>query len=877
MENVRAAQRVVERTSALGSVAAGQLYTAPVSRATDDSRRIRILYVHHRRELGGAPSSLSYLIDNLDRSLFEPHVYTPIGPAAQLFEDVGAVVHTGPVSAFTHIWASVYRGRRWLLLMRELLLLIPHIVSLRRVLRENQFDVVHLNDSPLLAAAVLARRAHVPIVWHLRSALPDDAQDLRSRMIKLAIRRLANVRIAINDDVRDSFGSTDEVVPNAVDLERFRPGDADEAKRRLGIEAGHPTVAFFGFIYPSKGFREFIEAAARIRAQGVSATYLLVGGAVRGEAFFRTPLGWLLERLDLARNYESEARQLVRELELGDAMRFVPFTPETADLYRASDVVVAPSRGPELGRPVLEAAATGVPVVASGSRTGASVLVPNETGVLLARFDTSDLAAAVSELLRDDKRRKAMGTAARRLAERRFDPAANARRVEEIYRRLARRDDRIRVLYVHHRPQLGGAPASLAGLIRELDPRFEPHVFCPEGPAADLFRDVGATVHTGPVAIFSHAWDSPYGGLRWIVLGREAAALPTHIARLRSVLRSQHFPIVHLNDSPLLPAGMLAHRHGARVVWHLRSALASEGRDRRAAAVAALMGRWGDRAIAIDEDVAARFPLTLPVTIVHNSVRWPISTTDPQAAREHLGLPTDKVLIAFAGFVRRQKGWPELVRAARILEDKNAPVHFVIIGGGVRPPAYFRTPKGRLLELLDVVSDEESAIKSLVHENGLDHRFSFLPFTPETGDVYRAVDIVTFPNQGIGLGRPVLEAAAYGKPVVASGSEDGAGVLLPEETGILLHDRSPEAIADALVRLVDDRAIRERMGAAAAEHARRSFDPVANARAVEAVYDSLLERSRPRRSRRANAANGSSARTKAAAAAAPESDSTTRA
>src|SRR5262249_6630028 len=113
-------------------------------------------------------------------------------------------------------------------------------------------------------------------------------------------------------------------------------------------------------------------------------------------------------------------------------------------------------------------------------------------------------------------------------------------------------------------------------------------------------------------------------------------------------------------------------------------------------------------------------------------------------------------------------------------------------------------------------------------------------FTPETTDVYRALDIVTFPNQGVGLGRPVLEAAAHGKPVVASGSRRGADVLLPDETGILLDDPSPAAIARALGALVHDPATRERLGARAAAHARDRFDARRNAAAVERVYDSLL-------------------------------------
>src|SRR5262249_49690652 len=98
----------------------GRRARLPRTRAGGRMRPTPILFVHHRSELGGAPASLSYLIRELDRDRFEPHVYCPPGPAAELFREAGAVVHTGEVAAFTHIWASTYSGRRWLLLAREL-------------------------------------------------------------------------------------------------------------------------------------------------------------------------------------------------------------------------------------------------------------------------------------------------------------------------------------------------------------------------------------------------------------------------------------------------------------------------------------------------------------------------------------------------------------------------------------------------------------------------------------------------------------------------------------------------------------------------------------------------------------------------------------
>jgi glycosyltransferase involved in cell wall biosynthesis len=467
------------------------------------------------------------------------------------------------------------------------------------------------------------------------------------------------------------------------------------------------------------------------------------------------------------------------------------------------------------------------------------VLLPDETGVLLRSASAEELAVAVESLLRDGDRREGLGRAARAYAEERFDPRASADAIEAIYLRLARRPERERVLFVHHRPQLGGAPSSLAELIRHLGPRFEPHVYCPAGPAAELFAEAGAAVHTGPVSIFAHAWDSPYEGFRWLVLGREVASLPGHLRSLDRLIREQRFGIVHLNDAPLLPAAFVAHRRRCKVVWHLRSALAGGGTDLRARIITRLIDRWGDAAIAIDSDVAGGFPTRLPLTVIHNSVT---SSDEPPKTdvRRELGLPEDRLLVGYAGFVRRPKGWPELVEAARLLADADLPIHFVILGGGVRRPEYFRTLSGRVLSRLGVLTDEESAIKQLVAARGLGDRFSFLEFTPRTARIYSALDVMTFPNQGVGLGRPVLEAAAHGLPVVASGSSDGAGLLLPGETGLLLADPAPDAIAAALRLLLSDSDLRRRMGAAAREHARASFDPNANAAAVEAVYVQLL-------------------------------------
>ena len=77
------------------------------------------------------------------------------------------------------------------------------------------------------------------------------------------------------------------------------------------------------------------------------------------------------------------------------------------------------------------------------------------------------------------------------------------------------------------------------------------------------------------------------------------------------------------------------------------------------------------------------------------------------------------VTVGFAGYLRSQKGWPELVDAARLLIADGIDAHFVIVGGGIRPPSFFRTARGRLLERLGLLSDDESLIPERVSRSGL--------------------------------------------------------------------------------------------------------------------------------------------------------------
>ena len=141
----------------------------------------------------------------------------------------------------------------------------------RRTLRRNQFELVHFNDSPLIPAAWLARREHLPVVWHLRSALPDGGKD---RALGVRARGDPEAR----DDVDRDHPRRRERLRRRLDgrpeLRRPRrassPGDPASAKAALGLPARPPGRLVLRLHLPVEGLPRVHRgrrAAARPRAR----------------------------------------------------------------------------------------------------------------------------------------------------------------------------------------------------------------------------------------------------------------------------------------------------------------------------------------------------------------------------------------------------------------------------------------------------------------------------------------------------------------------------------------------------------------------------------------------------------------------------------
>jgi D-inositol-3-phosphate glycosyltransferase len=191
-----------------------------------------------------------------------------------------------------------------------------------------------------------------------------------------------------------------EIIAPGVEHALFAPGDQRGARDALGIDNEIPVLVFVGRIQPLKGPDVAVRALHRVAQTeaGRKAVLYIVGGASGSEGDAEVAL------LD----------GLVAELGLSDHVVFVPPQPHhiLSTYYRAADVVVVPSRSESFGLVALEAAACGVPVVASAVGGLLSLVDDQVTGVLVSDRRPEHFAAAILSILENPERAAAMSQAA---------------------------------------------------------------------------------------------------------------------------------------------------------------------------------------------------------------------------------------------------------------------------------------------------------------------------------------------------------------------------------------------------------------------------------------------------------------------------------
>ena len=276
-------------------------------------------------------------------------------------------------------WRPMRIERRSMNPVREL----GTLASLYRIYREERPQLVHhFTPKCAIYGSIAARLARVPgivnAVTGMGTVFSGDTAALRlARPVVRLLYRIAFSRGHIvfqNPEDCDDFVATHladagraRVIPGSgVDVERFVPGDA--------ARNGEVRVLFVARLVADKGVEQFVEAAQRVRAVDPRVRFAVVGDVDPGN-----PL--------------SIAPSRIEEWKRQGGVEFLGHREDVAQLMRNAHIFVLPTYYREgVPRSLIEAAASGLPLIASGVRGCTSVVIPDVNGVLVPPRNVEALA-----------------------------------------------------------------------------------------------------------------------------------------------------------------------------------------------------------------------------------------------------------------------------------------------------------------------------------------------------------------------------------------------------------------------------------------------------------------------------------------------------
>ncbi len=357
----------------------------------------RILYLNHTGSISGAEKVLTTMLRGLDRTRYEAFALCPKeGDLRHTIEASGVTCRVVPPMEARYT-------RQPTELMRYLFSFARVVWAVRSEIKRLDPDIVHANTLRAGLAATLATLGSRRIViWHLHDLVPRHP--LTSLIRVLACSSVRTRMIAASNATAEVFCGASffsrfirrrmRVIHNGIDLSRFprkQPGDA-LLKRELGIPDSSFLICAVGQICARKGLRELVDAFSRIYDLAPQVHLAIVGRTVFAhEAAYRDSLAEMVSRMGLE-----------------DRIHLTGERSDVAAVLRSTDLLVLISREEPFGLVLVEAMASGTPVLATRVGGVPEIVTDCESGWLIESGDTAALASKLLDLSdRDDELERA--------------------------------------------------------------------------------------------------------------------------------------------------------------------------------------------------------------------------------------------------------------------------------------------------------------------------------------------------------------------------------------------------------------------------------------------------------------------------------------
>ncbi|MFD0925040.1 glycosyltransferase family 4 protein [Williamsia deligens] len=754
-------------------------------------RPLRVMHVVPDLRIGGAERHVATLMPALDRERFSPSVVC-IGEPGELFADL---VEAGvPAVALRRTRRDAVRALR----------------DLVRHMRTERPDVVltrgYNADMLGRAAALIAGVPH-RATWIHHVATEDDRPAVRrlaDRLLERCTDRHLCVAHAQVPFVVDDLGHPRDkvvVVHNGIDVAAFT--DLTAAPRTPvtlpGLDGTGPVIGTVSAMRPEKDHATLLHAAARIARDIPDLRVLVVGDGPERE----------------------RAESLARHLGIASRTAFVGARSDVPAMLAAMDLFVLSSDSVEcLPMALLEAMASGLPAVCTDVGGLGELIDDGVTGHLVPIHDPAALAAAATPLLVDPARAREMGAAARARAAEHFDLSLMVSRTQDALRDIVdpappAAAEPITMTVVMDLTFVGGAEKLLLDLCAVVDRSvLVPRIVClrEEGPLAARFRDLGV-----PVDVVAG---------RYAVDPRRVTDLARHLRRTGTdvvLVAHHHRAALAVGRAAAalvrIPSVVAAHDMdltsvGRRVLP--RSAVATLAASRALILLSPAQGAYLRREEGVGATAWSR---TREVVIGNGIALPPAPTADRRGrARAALGLADDHMAVGIVARLSAQKAHEVAFAAfAKVLADRPTAV-LLVVGTGER----------------------EDELRTLAVDLGVASRVRFLGVRDDVPELLPGLDVSVLSSVHEGVPLVLAESMAAGVPVVATDCGSVADIVTDGVEGHVVPVGAHDVLADRLIALAADPALRRRLGDAGRARAERDFDIASTARGYERLMHEVV-------------------------------------
>ena len=356
--------------------------------------------------------------------------------------DEGCEVHTASIDGPLARRLRDEDGFAWtaLPLSRELAPLsdLRAVRCIENLCRGKKFDLVHTHTPKGNFAGLWgARLACVPVVLQtLHGFYFHERMNAVARRAWIGIEKFnaSHADFTLCQNPEDVATALEEgIIPadrlallgNGIDVQRFTPPDDAariKAREKFGLPLGARVVGMVGRFVREKGFPEFLQAAMTLEKDYPDVYFLAVGHRLSSERSG--------EEFDFDAGSSASNNARPRRLTVLTDRDDMP------EIYASMDIHVLPSHREGFPRSMLEAAASGLPQVATHIRGCRQVVIEGQNGFLVQPLDVAALCAGLRRLLDDAPLRARMGRAARALALEKFDRQNVFNRLRSCYQRL---------------------------------------------------------------------------------------------------------------------------------------------------------------------------------------------------------------------------------------------------------------------------------------------------------------------------------------------------------------------------------------------------------------------------------------------------------